>query len=173
MGKETFEIRIDGDPVLREVCSEIDSDYPNLREFVEKMYNTLDGTKNGVGLAAPQVGEAIRLFIFGGVNIGSPERKVFINPEIIEFKGAEKMDLESCLSVPGVSARVKRWQKVIVKYYDLDFKEYTKMFKNFEARIVQHEFDHLEGIEFYDRISKEDLEKIQYKIDALRNKKLK
>ena len=94
--------------------------------------------------------------------------QIIINPEIIQLKGARRKDFETCLSVPGIRARVERWQKVKIKYYDLNFCEYVELFKNFEARVVQHELDHLDGIEFYDRISKDELKKIIGSIEKLR-----
>lgn len=162
-------IYIDGHPVLKQKCDMIPKDYPGLKDIVEKMHATLDKTKIGVGMAAPQVGIPIRLFVLGGTNENSPvQRKTFINPKIILFKGARRKDFEGCLSVPKLTARVERYQKIRVKYYDLDFNEHVEAFKNFEARVIQHEYDHLDGIEFYDRISKEELNKIIGGIERLR-----
>ncbi len=161
-------ICIDGNPVLRLKCGLV---YPNfeLRNIVDNMFYTLDATKTGVGMASSQVGIPVRLFILGGTNEYRPmQRKVFINPKIILFKGARRKDFESCLSVPGITARVERWQKIKIKYYDLDFNEHIELFKSFEARVIQHELDHLDGIQFYDRISKVELEKIIGSIEGLR-----
>ena len=165
-------IYIEGDPILKQICEDIAPSYVDLKNLVESMHITLDATKVGVGLAAPQIGRNIRLFIIGGVNEKNPmPKKVFINPELITLKGSRKMDWEGCLSVPKVGARVERWQKVRIKYYDTDFNEHIEMFKNFEARVIQHEFDHLSGIEFYDKIRKEELEKIIWNIEELRRGK--
>lgn len=162
-------IYIDGHPVLKQKCEAIPKDYPGLKDIAGKMHTTLDKTKIGVGMAAPQVGIPIRLFILGGTNEHSPmERRTFINPKIILFKGARRKDFEGCLSVPKITARVERYQKIRVKYYDTDFNEHVEGFKNFEARVIQHEYDHLSGIEFYDRISKVEYEKIIGGIERLR-----
>lgn len=162
---ELYPIRIEGDPVLRTKCEEVTKDYVGLDYVIERMHATLDSTETGVGLAAPQVGLPIRLFILGGLD---RPKKVFINPEILVMKGSKPKDTEGCLSIPKVFARVERSQKVKLKYFDENFVEHTTMFKGFEARVIQHEFDHLEGIEFYDRIPKEALSKIQRQIDEIR-----
>ncbi len=166
-------IYIDGHPVLREKCEMIHRDHIGLKDIIEKMHATLDKTKIGVGLAASQVGMPIRLFILGGANENSPmKRRVFINPKIILFKGARRKDFESCLSVPKISARVERYQKIRVRYRDIDFNEHVEGFKNFEARVIQHEYDHLNGIQFYDRISKVEYERIIGRIEDLRGGEL-
>ena len=164
--KDIYPIMIEGEACLREMSVEIDKDYPNLDVVIQRMYNTLKSTKTGVGLASPQVGLNIRMFIISYPNgMGDV---TFINPEIIQLKGSKKNDTESCLSIPGVGAVVERSQKVKIKYYDGDFVSHTKMFKGFEARIIQHEYDHLDGIEYYDRTSKQELERIMPILEELK-----
>lgn len=163
-------IHIEGDPILREKCIDISSTYLGLKGFIERMHKTLDATGTGVGLAAPQVGRPVNIFIMGGnnPNVKIP-RITFINPEIVQSKGSRKKDFEGCLSVPGVHARVERWQKIKIKYLDENLKEKIRTFKGFEARIIQHEFDHILGISFHERISRDEYIKIENKLEKLRN----
>ena len=163
MTKEIFKLHVDGDPVLRQVCEEITKDYPNLKEVVQKMHNTLESTDKGVGLAAPRVGLPIRMFILGS-NLGS---KTFINPEVT-LKGKIKKGNEGCLSVPGVWADVDRNAIVKVKYYDENFVLHNEKFRGFEAVVIQHEFDHLNGVEFYDHVDEKVLNELLPDIENLR-----
>ena len=168
MDKEILPIRIDGDPILRVKCRIVTKEDDPVGK-IKLMYNTLEFIKSGVGLAAPQTGYGLRMFIIGGSSAGAPKHETFVNPEILEFKGVVKLDTEGCLSVPGVFARVPRYSKIVIKYYDTDFKEYIKVFKNFDARVIQHEYDHLNGVEFYDKISPIEFAKVRRNIDSLRN----
>ncbi len=168
-------ILIEGNPILRQKCEPITPDYPNLKKFIANMYATLEATATGVGLAAPQVGKTIRLFILGGGPKHSYMPKItFINPEIITMKGSRHKEYEGCLSVPKIYGIVERWQKVKINYLDEDFNEQIKIFKNFEARVIQHEYDHMNGIEFYDEphMSIDDFKRIGFAINALRNGKI-
>lgn len=158
--EEVLPIYIYGAPQLKEVAEEIDSDYPELDIIIQKMKNALASTETGVGLAATQVGIPIRLFL-------GPDNRVFINPEILELKGTDKLDFEGCLSIPLVYARIVRPQKVKLKYFDENWEEQIKLFKNLDARIIQHEIDHLDGICFVEKITKERLENVQSRLDAL------
>lgn len=173
-----YPIRIEGDPILRAKCTEVTQSYPDLAEVVERMHCTLDLTGYGAGLAAPQIGRQYRIFILGGPS-GKIPHMTFINPEIVETKGAKRSRIEGCLSVPLVYAKVNRWQKIRLKWFDLDFVEHTEMFRNFEALVIQHEMDHLDGVQFYDRskkfidkhsqiafnrIKKGDIPKVKYEI---------
>lgn len=163
---EILPIHIDGDPILKQKCAEV-SNTPKVKEMVTKMFNTLQSTKTGVGLAAPQVGLPFRIII-----IGNEKARIlpvaFINPEIIQMKGARRKDMEGCLSVPGVFARVERAQKIKIKYYDTNFNEHVTNFKQFEARVIQHEYDHLDGIEFYDRVGSAEYGEVLGKVEELR-----
>lgn len=163
-------IKIHGSEVLREVAKEVNiSERPGIDLFIKSLQETLNITKTGVGIAAPQVGSSIRVFISWADRSQGKEPKVFINPEITEMKGGKKNQIEGCLSIPGVYATVERFQKVRVKYLDENWQPQDKLFKNFEARVIQHEFDHIEGIEFFDRISKTDLDKITPLLQKLEN----
>jgi len=163
-------IQIHGSNVLREMAEEIDiNNRPEIDEFISDLIETLRTTKTGVGIAAPQVGKSIRLFILWADRHLGKEPQVFINPEIVTLKGSKKMGQEGCLSVPGVYARVKRHQKVRIKYLDGDWNPQEKLIKGFESVVIQHEYDHLNGKEFFDHLSKEEFEKIKYKLDKLEN----
>lgn len=151
-------ITIYGLPVLRKVCEPIDKSYPNLKELLENMYATLTHSE-GVGLAAPQVNLPIRIFIVDLDVMGDDEpkykgvKKTFINPIITSFSDETETSAEGCLSLPGISENVTRSKKVRVKYMDEDFVEHEDEFEDFYAKVIQHEYDHLEGKVFIDRIS--------------------
>ena len=146
-----------GQPVLRKEAEEIENT-PELKQFIADMYETL-AQAEGVGLAAPQVGKAWRLFIVDGNELAEdyPEckgfKRTFINPELIEESEETCSYSEGCLSLPGISENVVRPVSVRLRYQDEDFQEHEETFSGFAARIVQHEYDHLEGHVFTDRIS--------------------
>ena len=147
-----------GQPVLRKETEDITADYPNLAELLDNMFQTMYNS-DGVGLAAPQIGLAIRLFVIDATPMQEdfPEidvaKRVFINPEIIDHSEETIVYEEGCLSVPGIHEKVTRPTEVTVHYFDENFVEHTETFKGFFARIVQHEYDHLEGHVFTDRVS--------------------
>ncbi|ESU20546.1 peptide deformylase [Flavobacterium cauense R2A-7] len=154
-----------GDPVLRKVGEEISKDYPNLKETIANMYETMYNAY-GVGLAAPQVGLAIRLFIvdcepFSDSDDLSKEeaaqlkgfKKTFINAKILKEEGEEWGFNEGCLSIPEVREDVFRHEQITIEYYDEDFNKKTEVYDGLIARVIQHEYDHIEGILFTDRIS--------------------
>ncbi|MCQ2198868.1 MAG: peptide deformylase [Paludibacteraceae bacterium] len=151
-------ITIYGLPVLRKVCTPIDKNYPNLKELLENMYATLTHSE-GVGLAAPQVNLPIRIFIVDLDVMGEDEpkykgvKKTFINPVITWMSDETETSGEGCLSLPGINENVTRAKKVRVKYQDEDFVEHEDEFEDFYAKVIQHEYDHLEGKVFIDRIS--------------------
>jgi len=149
-----------GDPVLRKVGVDIDKNYPELEKLIADMFATMEKAK-GVGLAAPQIGKSIRLFVVDGSPFTEddehPElkdfRKVFINAHIIEETGDEWAFSEGCLSIPKVREDVKRKSTVKLKYLDENFNEHEETFTGIPARIIQHEYDHIEGKLFIDRIN--------------------
>nr|WP_294938542.1 peptide deformylase [uncultured Flavobacterium sp.] len=154
-----------GDPVLRKMGEEISKDYPNLKEVIANMYDTMYNAF-GVGLAAPQVGLAIRLFIvdtepFSDSDDLSKEeqeklhgfKKTFINAKILKEEGEEWGFNEGCLSIPDVREDVFRHETITIEYYDEDFNKHTDVYDGLIARVIQHEYDHIEGILFTDRIS--------------------
>lgn len=154
-----------GDPVLRKVGSEISPDYPNLKETIANMYETMYNAY-GVGLAAPQVGLSIRLFLVDTSPFGEDEdlekeeqellknfKKTFINPKITKEEGEEWGFNEGCLSIPEVREDVYRKEKITIEYFDEDFNKKTEQYDGLIARVIQHEYDHIEGILFTDKIS--------------------
>jgi len=147
-----------GQQVLRKETEEIESDYPELKTLLDNMYETLVKAE-GVGLAAPQVGLPIRLFIVDLRPLADDDpaykdyTKTFINPEIIEFSEDKESMEEGCLSIPGIHENVSRSKKVLINYLDEAFEEHEEWFEGFPARVIQHEYDHLEGHVFTDRIN--------------------
>lgn len=153
-----FPIVAYGDPVLKKVAAEIDSDYPGLDKLIQDMYETMYSSK-GVGLAAPQIGKSIRLFIIDASPFADeyPElegwKRTFINPQIIEEEGEEWDFNEGCLSIPGIREDVERKPELILEYEDENFELHEEKFSGVIARVIQHEYDHLEGVLFTDRLS--------------------
>lgn len=147
-----------GQPVLRKETEEIPADYPELKTLIDNMYETLVKSE-GVGLAAPQIGLAIRLFIVDLRPMAEDEpkykdfTKTFINPEILEYAKETDTCEEGCLSIPGIHESVTRSTKVLVNYLDENFEEHEEWFNGFLARVIQHEYDHLEQKVFTDRIN--------------------
>ena len=150
-----------GDPVLKKKADEIDENYPNLKELIENMFETMYAS-NGVGIAAPQIGKSIRLFVIDASAVaegddGDPScedfKRVFINPIIFEESGTEWSCEEGCLSIPKIREDVKRKPNLKIEYYDENWELYEEELEGFAARVVQHEYDHIEGILFTDRIN--------------------
>ncbi len=153
-----------GDPVLRKKAEEIDENYPNLSKLIEDMFETMYAS-NGVGLAAPQIGLPIRLFVVDAAPFAEDDdddevdeacadfKRVFINPVIFEETGDEWGFEEGCLSIPGIREEVKRKERLKIEYYDENWDLYEEELDGILARIVQHEYDHIEGILFTDKIS--------------------
>lgn len=147
-----------GNAVLRKQAEPIAADYPELKTLITNMYDTMYKAE-GVGLAAPQVGLPIRLLVIDLVAYieDNPElgafKVVMINPTILERSEEEVAAEEGCLSIPGIHESVLRAERIKIKYQDADFNEYIEEFEGFKARVVQHEYDHLEGHLFTDRVS--------------------
>ncbi|MCL4166909.1 UNVERIFIED_CONTAM: hypothetical protein GTU68_009404 [Idotea baltica] len=144
-----------GDPVLRKVAVEINADYPNLETLITNMKETMYNA-SGVGLAAPQIGKAIRLFLIDASPFAEDEdlpNRVFINAKILEEEGEEWVFNEGCLSIPDVREDVFRKPKIKIEYLDENFKKHTETLEGLPARVFQHEYDHIEGILFTDKLS--------------------
>ncbi len=154
-----------GDPVLRKECEDISSDYPELNQLILNMFDTMENAY-GVGLAAPQIGLPIRLFIVDTIPFSEDEdlseeernklkdfRKVFINARILSEEGEEWAFNEGCLSIPGVREDVYRKPVITIEYLDENFEKHTETLDGYAARVVQHEYDHIEGVLFTDKIS--------------------
>lgn len=154
-----------GDPVLRKKATVISSDYPNLKELIADMHETMYNAY-GVGLAAPQIGLPIRLFLVDTSPFSEDEalsveeqeqlkdfKCTFINAKILEEDGDEWAFNEGCLSIPNIREDVFRQPKIKIQYQDEEFNEHVKEFDGLIARVIQHEYDHIEGILFTDKIS--------------------
>lgn len=169
-----------GHPVLRKVAQDITADYPDFEQFLSDMYETLDASA-GVGLAAPQVGKSIRVVVIDldVLKEEYPEyagfRHAYINAHVIETDvNSEKVDMEEgCLSIPGLSEDVKRPVRVHVRYLDEDFKQHDEWVDGYLARVMQHEFDHLEGVMYVDRLSPFRKQMIRNKLRAIVQGKFK
>lgn len=155
-----------GSKVLRKMGEDIDKDYPNLDELIENMFETMYNA-SGVGLAAPQIGIPIRLFIIDASPFAEPDddgnvdemakglenfKKVFINAEIINEEGEEWGFEEGCLSIPKIREEVYREEKIRMTYYDENWNFHDEEFDGFAARIIQHEYDHIDGVLFTDHL---------------------
>ncbi|WP_412466712.1 peptide deformylase [Pedobacter sp. KLB.chiD] len=158
-----------GDPVLKKVCSDIDKDYPELEKLISDMFDTMYYA-NGVGLAAPQIGLPIRLFIVdtGEDEDGNPGyKKVFINAEILEETGEAWSFNEGCLSIPDIRENIMRKPNVKITYFDENWVEHTDDVDGMPARVIQHEYDHIEGKLFTDKVSVLRKTMLKSKLDAI------
>ncbi|SMO60406.1 peptide deformylase [Solitalea koreensis] len=164
-----------GDPVLKKVALPIDKNYPNLSELISNMFQTMYNA-HGVGLAAPQIGLSIRLFIIDA-NPFEEEgeegerlkgfKKVFINAQIIDQDGEKWAFNEGCLSIPEVREDVSRHANLKINYFDENWVEHTEDYSGIAARIIQHEYDHIEGKLFTDYLSPLKKAMIKGRLDAI------
>lgn len=169
-------IYVYGQPVLRKVAEDIAPNYPNLKELIANMFETMDNA-DGVGLAAPQIGLPIRVVT---VNLDAlsedlPEykdfRKAYINAHVLDVAGEIVSMEEGCLSLPGIHEAVKRGDKIRVKYLDENLEEHDEIVEGYLARVMQHEFDHLDGKMFIDHLSPLRKQMVKGKLNALLNGK--
>ena len=174
-----------GAAVLRKVSTPINQDYPDLKKLIEDMWETMYDS-NGVGLAAPQINRAIRLFVMDSQQIcenAEPEdatfpdapgiKRVFINAEIIELSGKEWVYNEGCLSIPKIREDVVRHERVTLKYMDENFVEKVETFDGMTARIILHEYDHIEGKLFIDYIKPLKKKMLQGKLNDIHKGKVR
>lgn len=153
-----YPIVIYGSQILRNPSEEIDKDYPDFDKLVEDMFLTLADAE-GVGLAAPQIGKNIRMFIVDCTPWGEEDpsladyRRVFVNPVIYEHSEDTDLFEEGCLSLPGLHENVRRPMKIRMRYLDENFVEHDEEFDGRPARVIQHEYDHIEGKVFTDHLS--------------------
>ena len=154
-----------GSPMLKRVAEEIDADYEGLQELIKNMWDTMYHA-HGVGLAAPQIGKSIRLFVMDSKQIienaepddedlhlyNHPTKKVFINAYITHRKGKEWGYVEGCLSIPNIRENVNRPEEITIEYQDENFEFHTETYDGINARVIQHEYDHIEGILFTDHL---------------------
>ena len=145
-----------GDPVLRQKAKDIEQGV-DISSLVEDMYETMHAA-NGVGLAAPQIGKSLRLFVIDGRVIEEEPgmenfKKVFVNPEMIEEVGTPWEYEEGCLSIPNIREKISRKEKLKIRYFDENWIAYEEVFDGMKARIIQHEYDHIEGKMFVDYLT--------------------
>lgn len=154
-----------GEPVLRKVCEEITPDYPHLKEIIANMFETMYNAY-GLGIAAPQIGLGIRLFVIDTEPLSDDKdlsddeidklknfKQVFINAKILLEEGDEWPFYEGCLSIPDVREDVYRKERITIEYYDENFNKKIQVLDGMIARVIQHEYDHIEGVLFTDKIS--------------------
>lgn len=168
-----------GDPVLRKIAQAITPDYPNLNEIIANMYETMYAAR-GVGLAAPQVGLDIRLFVIDSAPMfedddGNPPppnseqgiKRVFINAQILQNTGKVWAYTEGCLSIPHIREDVKRNSDIVIRYYDEQYNLHEEAFTGLTARVIQHEYDHIEGKLFIDYLSPLKKRLLQRRLDRI------
>lgn len=174
-----------GDPVLRKVAVDIDESYPDLQKLITNMRETMYNA-SGVGLAAPQIGKSIRLFLIDASpfaedkDLSNEDRetlktfnKVFINAKILEEEGDEWAFNEGCLSIPDVREDVFRQPKITIAYFDEKFEKHTETLEGLAARVFQHEYDHIEGILFTDKLSSLKKRIIKKKLENISKGKIR
>ncbi|MDR0973243.1 MAG: peptide deformylase [Prevotellaceae bacterium] len=165
-------IYVYGQPILRRAAADISADYPDLKQLVADMFETM-GKADGVGLAAPQVGLPIRVLVIDLTPLADehPEfkdfRKTYINAHILEADGDETAMEEGCLSLPGIHETVKRLNRIRLRYHDEEFTLHEEVIEGYLARVLQHELDHLEGKMFIDHISPLRKQMIKGKLNAM------
>ena len=161
-----------GDPVLRKMASDIDAEYPELKDLIANMFDTMYGAR-GVGLAAPQVGRSIRLFIIDATPYADDDpalsnfKKVFLNAHVVEEKGEKWAFNEGCLSIPDIREDISRQDTVTLSYYDENWQHHEETFTGLAARIIQHEYDHIEGKLFTDKLSPLRRAMLKSRLDAI------
>jgi len=165
-------VYIYGSPVLRKTAREVGKDEKGLDQFIQDLWDTMYHS-DGIGLAAPQVGKSIKIFVVDGTPLekDDPELKdfkmTFINPEIIDRFGDDKTYEEGCLSIPEIREEIVRPEKIRIRWYDADFNSHEDEFGGIGARIIQHEYDHLQGILFTDKVAPLKKRMLKGKLNAI------
>ncbi len=174
-----------GENILKTKAVNITSGYPELKKLINDMWETMYNA-NGVGIAAPQIGKSIRLFVIDASPFSEDKeisddeistlknfKKVFINPEIIDETGDEWNFMEGCLSIPNIREDIKRKEKITIKYYNESFEEIELDLEGLAARVVQHEYDHIEGVLFIDKLSSLKKKLLKGKLNDISKGKIK
>lgn len=164
-----------GHPVLKKVCEDITAEYEDLNGLLDNMWETMYNAK-GVGLAAPQIGKPIRIFLVDTIQLEKDDapgiKKAFINAEIIEEEGEFWAYEEGCLSIPKLVGDVERQEKVTIRYMDQNFNEYEETFEGMDARVIQHEYDHIEGVLFTQKLKPLKRRLISRKLENIKKGKI-
>jgi len=167
-----------GQPVLKRMANEITSEYEKLDELIENMWETMYNAK-GIGLAAPQIGKSIRLFLVDTEQMQDEKndilgiKQVFINAQIVEESGSEASYEEGCLSIPDIRGDVDRLNTIVIKYFDENFEEHKKTFDGLAARVIQHEYDHIEGKLFTEKLLPLKRRLIKRKLENIKKGKIR
>ena len=166
-----------GHPVLRKIGTDISQDHENLSQLLDNMWETMYNAK-GIGLAAPQIGKSLRLFLVDTTQLEDEEKdlkgikKVLINAEMIEEYGPEDSYEEGCLSIPDLRGDVVRHTEIRIKYLDENFKEHTEEFDGINARVIQHEYDHIEGKLFIEKLQPLKKRLVKRKLENIKKGKV-
>jgi peptide deformylase len=170
-----------GHPVLRKKCEAVEQNLPELNAFIEDMWETMYHTR-GIGLAAPQVGKALRIFVADTEQLNDDEddkenfigiKKVFINPVKVKEAGEPWNYEEGCLSIPEIRGKVSRPPQIRLTYFDENFVQHDDVFDGMNARVIQHEYDHIEGFLFTDHLSALKKQLIKTKLEKIRKGEIK
>jgi len=178
MKKMIFPVIAYGHPVLKKKAVDVPQDYQDLDILMDNMWNTMYNAQ-GVGLAAPQIGKSLRIFIIDTLQIDEEGKEakglkqVFINAEMLEESGKQWTYEEGCLSIPHIRGDVERLNAITIKYLDADFVEHTQSFEGVNARVIQHEYDHIEGKLFTEKLKPLKKRLIQRKLEAIRKGNVK
>jgi len=153
-----YPIVVYGSPILRQIAKEITADYPNLKSLLSDMFDTMYKS-DGMGLAAPQIGKSVRIFVVDATSLADEDpalkdfKKAFINPKL-ELLGEETLVMnEGCLSLPKIREDVERRNRLRITYYDENWNFFDEEYEGLKARVIQHEYDHLDGVLFIDKIN--------------------
>ncbi|HYK76439.1 MAG TPA: peptide deformylase [Daejeonella sp.] len=161
-----------GDPVLRKKATDITAEYPELNTLIVNMFDTMYGA-HGVGLAAPQIGLSVRLFVIDANPFAEDDavlknfKKVFINAQILEETGEKWSFNEGCLSIPDIREDVSRQETLTISYYDENWQHHQETYNGLAARVIQHEYDHIEGKLFTDKLSPLRKAMLKNRLDAI------
>lgn len=167
-----------GNPVLKKLAKDIDADYPELAQLLDNMWDTMYNAQ-GIGLAAPQIGKDIRIFLVDTIQLEDEEenfkgiKKAFINAKIVEEFGEIKPFEEGCLSIPQIRGDVERHESIKIEYYDSEFKLHKESYNGLNARVIQHEYDHIEGLLFTEKLKPIRKRRIQRKLENIKRGEIK
>lgn len=165
-------VYIYGSPVLRKVAREVEQDEESIEQFIQNLWETMHHS-DGIGLAAPQVGQSSQIFVVDGTPLEKDDpalkdfKMTFINPEIIERYGDDKTYEEGCLSIPEIREEIVRPEKIKIRWFDSNFTFHEEEFGGIGARIIQHEYDHLQGILFTDKVAPLKKRMLRGKLNAI------
>ncbi len=162
-----------GQPVLRRKADPIDARYPDLAPLIRDMFETMYAAR-GVGLAAPQIGKSIRLFVIDTLQLDKQDpheqgfKKVFINAQLLDESGDPWTYEEGCLSIPEIHVEIERQTRIHIRYFDENWNEHVESYAGVNARVIQHEYDHIEGVLFIDRMKPLKRRMINRKLEKIR-----